>query len=96
MRRFDYDDNDRDDIENFFNESEESILTPEEYKKIAEEEQAIQHAQIGMVHRELNRKLLSRSIAMCEKSFWWKFLSLEAQLERVEETYKKLRKLEDE
>lgn len=95
MRRFDYDDNDRDDIDNFFNESE-SILTPEEYKKLAEEEQAIQHAQIGMVHRELNRKLLARSIFMCEKSFWWKFLSLEAQLERVTETYKRLRKLEEE
>jgi len=95
MRRFDYDDNDRDDIDNFFNDPD-SILTPEEYKKIAEEEQAIQHAQIGIVSRDLNRKLLSRAIVMCEKYFLWKFLSLEAQLERVEETYKKLRKLEQE
>jgi len=96
MRRFDYDDNDNDDIDKFFNDPEESILTPEEYKKITEEDQAIQYAQIGMNYRELNRKLLSRSIAMCEKSFWWKFLSLEAQLGRIEEIYKKLRKLEEE
>lgn len=92
MRRFDYDDDDN--IENFFNESE-SILTPEEYKKLVEEERAIQHAQIGMVHRELNRKLLSRVMSMCEKSFWWKFLSLETQLGYIEKAYQKMRKIED-
>jgi len=97
MRRFNYDDNEHnnEDIDNFFNDSE-SLMTPEEYKKIAEEEQAIQNAQINIVHRELNRKILARAISMCEKSFWWKFLNLETQLERISETYKRLRKLEEE
>jgi hypothetical protein len=95
MRRFDYDENDRDDIDNFFNEPD-PILTPEEYKKIAEEDQAIQYAQIGMVHRELNRKLLSRAITMCEKSFFWKFLSLNSQLNHIDLAYKKFKKLEEE
>lgn len=96
MRRFNNEDNDdREDVDNFFNGSED-ILTPEEYKKLAEEEQAIQHAQLAVVYRDLNRRLLARAISMCEKSFWWRFYSLETQLNRVSAVYKSLRKLEEE
>lgn len=96
MRRFNNEDNDdREDVDNFFNE-EESILTPEEYKKIAEEDQAIQQAQLNIVYRDLNRKLLARAISMCEKSFWWRFYPIETQLNQVSTVYKSLRKLEEE
>ena len=97
MRRFNDEDNDdREDVDNFFNGAEDSILTPEEYKKLAEEEQAIQYAQLAVVSRDLNRRLLARAISMCEKSFWWRFYSLETQLNRVSAVYKSLRKLEGE
>jgi Fe2+ or Zn2+ uptake regulation protein len=96
MRRFNNEDSDdREDVDNFFNE-DESILTPEEYKKLAEEDQAIQQAQLNIVYRDLNRKLLARAISMCEKSFLWRFYSLETQLNQVSTVYKTLRKLEEE
>lgn len=96
-RRFnDEEPDDREDVDNFFNDGPEAMLTPEEYKKLAEEEQAIQNQQIAIVHRDLNRKLLARAISMCKQSFWWRFYSTETQLERVSSVYKRLRKLEEE
>lgn len=97
-RRFnDEEPDDREDVDNFFNDGQpESMLTPEEYKKLAEEEQAIQNQQIAIVHRDLNRKLLARAITLCENSFWWRFYSLETRLSQVSTTYKRLKKLEEE
>lgn len=97
-RRFNDDEpDDREDVDNFFNDGQpESMLTPEEYKKLAEEEQAIQNQQIVIVHRDLNRKLLARAVSLCENSFWWRFYTLEAKLSQVSRTYKRLKKLEEE
>lgn len=92
MRRFDYDDND--DGDDFFEEAE-NILNADDYKKLVEEDQAIQRAQIETVNRELNRKLLVRSITFCEKYFLWNFLSLESQLNRIEKAYLSLKKIEE-
>lgn len=96
MRRFDYDDNEeyRDDVDKFF-DSDDDEVTPDEYKAMIAEEQEMQAAQIDLVHRDLNQRLLFRVTRMLEKSFLWRFKSLDARLDMIARTYRKLKKLEE-
>jgi hypothetical protein len=98
MRKFNYDDNEdyREDVDRFFEDSQEQILTPEEYKALVENEQALQEFQLRLAHRDLNHRALRAAIRMCEKSFFWRFLFLDTRLKRIDRAYKKLRKLEEE
>src|SRR5690606_42136085 len=98
MRRFDFDDNEeyREEVDNLFGEMEEgaSCLTPEEYKAIVEEERAMQQIQVGLAQRDMNQRLLARTIKTLEKSFFWRFYSLNTRLQMIERTFRRLRRLE--
>lgn len=99
MRRFNYDDNEeyREDVDKFFGEGgEEQILTPEEYKALVENEQALQEFHLRLAHRDLNHRALRTAIRVCEKSWFWRFYSLDTRLKKIDRAYKKVRKLEEE
>lgn len=98
MRRFDYDDNEeyREDVDNFFGGEEgATFITPEEYKAILQEEREMQQLQIDIVHRELNERLLMRVTKMLEKSFWWRFYSLETRLRMIEKAYRRMKRISE-
>lgn len=97
MRRFDYDDDDdyREDVDNFFDGEEQPDITPEEYRSLIEDEQVIQQLQIEMVSRELNDRLMFKAIKMLEKSFWWRFYSLDTRLKMIEKTFNKMKSISE-
>jgi hypothetical protein len=43
----------------------------------------------------LNQKLIAKSIKVCEKSFFWKFYSLQTQLSMISKVYFQLRDLQE-
>lgn len=96
MRRFNYEENDdyREEVDKFFSD-EAAELTPEQYKAIMEEEQALQQMQIRFVYREFNHRVLRSAVKMCESSFWWRFYSQDTKLRMIERAYKRLKKLEE-
>jgi hypothetical protein len=97
MKRFNFDDEEvfeNDPSEDDGPTGDEQVLTPEEYKALIDEEQEFQRAQIILVNRDLNHRLLGRVIKMLEKSFWWKFYSLKKRLDMIDLTYNRLLSLE--
>lgn len=100
MRRFNYEDNEdyREDVDNFFGSGDENIgdLTPEDYKMMMESESFLEDVQVQIVYRDLNHRILRAAVKVCEKSFWWRFLSIDTRLKHIDATYKQLKKLEEE
>jgi hypothetical protein len=97
MRRFNYDDNEeyRDDVDKFFQNDMDDV-TPEEYKMIMEQEGVFEDLQLQVVNRDLNNRLLRAAVRICEKSFWWRFYSLNTRLNQISIVYKHLKNLEEE
>lgn len=102
MRRFNYEDNEdyREDVDKFFAESMGNQnfgdLTDEEYKMMMENESIFEDMQVQIVYRDLNHRILRAAVRVCEKSFWWRFLSIDTRLKHIDATYKHLKKLEEE
>jgi hypothetical protein len=93
MRRFDFDDEDpdREEVERFLNsDSQEYLITPEEYKGILEEEMVLYEAKFRETSQKLKYKLLLHAIDLSKGSFLWKFYSLNTRLNHIEKIYKKL------
>lgn len=97
MRRFDYDDNEeyREDVDNFFDSGSDEGITPDEYRAIVKQEQEMQAVQLNLAYRDMNSHLLCRAIKMLEKSFWWRFYSLDTRLKMIERTYHRLKRAVD-
>lgn len=94
MRRFDYEDEDNEEIDKFLDpESNEYLITPEEYKQILADELSLYEAQSKGDSNKINHKIFLKSIKFLENSFWWKFCSLNTKLNHVENTYKKFKQL---
>lgn len=89
MRRFDYDDNEdhREGVDNFFDGDEDPEL------RAMIESEAMQ---FQVATRDLGDRFLFRVVRSLEKSFFWRFYSLETRLRMVEEAYRRLAKLRDE
>lgn len=95
MRYYSNDDDDeRENLDDFFEEDFDRLQ--EEYQDILEEEQINRQMEYDFVDRDLNHKTLRVAIRICEKSFWWKFLSIKTKLNIIQETYSSLRYLEEE
>jgi hypothetical protein len=90
MKRFDY----YDDEENE-DESNEPPISPQEYKELIAEDQALQQESVELTYLALNQKLIAKSIKVCEKSFFWKFYSLQTQLSMISKVYFQLRDLQE-
>jgi hypothetical protein len=102
MRRFDYDDNNeenREDVDKFFGGEGEggdrNYLTPDEYKAIMQEEMQLQQINLHLIARDLNDRLMFRIVRMLEKSFWWKFYSLNKKLRMIKNAYTELKRLSE-
>jgi len=94
MRRFNYDDDSQEDANNYFDgdnsEAEEMGISPEEYKSLMEEQGRQIEMQADMVHKELNQRLMFKIIKTLEKSFLWRFYSLDTRLKMITQTYQVL------
>ena len=87
MRRFDYDDNEefQDDVNNFFQDNEDFFA----------DEEALQSS-LDFVAQDYNLTIMQTVVEMLEKSFWWKFISLNTRLKMIEKTFRKFKKLQEE
>jgi len=91
MKRFDFYEDEEDDDDDF----EEKSISPQEYKKILAEEQALQQETVELTYLALNQELLSKSIKFCEKSLFWNFYSVETQLKMISKIYMRFRDLQE-
>ena len=85
MRRFDYNDDEDREVNDFFDDNDDDDyegLSPEDEKELYEQ-------QMALVYRDMNDRLLLRATKMLEKSFWWKFYSLDTRLAMIQKTYKR-------
>lgn len=98
MRRFDFDDEDPDseEVEKFLNsDSQDYLITPEEYKSILDEEMVLHEAKLRETVQKLKYKALLCSINLLKNGFLWKFYSLNTRLNQIDKVYKKLSLLLD-
>lgn len=94
MKRYDFEeDDDEDDFDSF--EQDEQSITPQEYKDILEDEQAIQHENIELTYQALNQRLIDRAYKICKNSFWFKFYNLDTQLKKISMVFNKLKDLQE-
>jgi len=92
MRRFDFEDDDpeREEIERFLNsDSQEYLITPEEYRGILEEEMSLYESKFRETNQKLKYKILMRSVSLLKSSFFWKFYSLNTKLIQIEKVFNK-------
>jgi hypothetical protein len=98
MRRFDFDDEDPDneEVDKFLNsDSQDYLITPEEYKNILDEEMGLYEAKFRDTSQKLKYKILLDSIDLLKYGFLWKFYSLNTRLNQIDKVYKKLSLLLD-
>lgn len=96
MRRFEFedDDPDREEVERFLNaDSQEYLVTPEEYRGILEDEMNLYEAKFRDASQKLRYKIMLHSISLLKSSFFWKFYSLNTRLNQIEKVYRKLSQL---
>jgi hypothetical protein len=99
MRRFNYDENEdsREEVDNFFNgDGDLNGNDFGDFDDFIDDDEIMQELQYEILSREANNRLLKTTIRMCEKSFWWRFYSVDKKIEHIEKVYNKLRKLEEE
>lgn len=92
MRRFDFeeDEPDREEIDHFLNsDSQEYLITPEEYKSILEEEMSLHEVKFKGSLMKIRQKVLIYSIGILRRSFFWRFYSLDTKLNQIEKVYNK-------
>ena len=84
----DFDEDDPEDLEDDQNENPDQVVDAQLI--------ALQVEQNFLLEQEINEKLLVDSINICSSSFFWRFTSQKKKLERIQETYKSLRKMLEE
>lgn len=99
MRRFNYDENEdnREEVDNFFNE--DGDLNDNDFNDFDDfdiDDEIMQELHYEILNREANNRLLKTTLRLCEKSFWWRFYSVDQKIEYIEKVYAKLKKLEEE
>lgn len=93
MKRYDFDEDDDEEFESY--DDDNKPITPQEYKDLLEDEQAIQHQNIELTYQALNQKLIEKAYKICKNSFWFKFYTLDTQLEKISIVFNKLRDLQE-
>ena len=59
------------------------------------DEEALQSS-LDFVAQDYNLTIMQTVVEMLEKSFWWKFISLNTRLKMIEKTFRKFKKLQEE
>lgn len=89
MREYNYDDEDKNDIDKFWqdgdDDDDDGMEGPDEYE--IEKSDILRAMELDFLERELDLKVLKLSIKLLEKSFWWRFCKFETKLKRIAKTY---------
>jgi hypothetical protein len=91
MREYNYDDEDKNDIDKFWHGDDNDDDEMEEYE--LSKSDIISAMEIDLMEKEVDLKILKSSLKMLEKSFWWRFCSFETKLKRIAKTYLIFKKL---
>jgi hypothetical protein len=96
MKRFD-DDNEEfgEDVDRFFERDEEKYISEEEYEELVRQANELQNVQLELVELDINQRMLADCIAMCEKSWFWRFKPMKARLKEIGIAYRYFQKLTD-
>ncbi len=96
MKRFNYDENDDFQDENFYEEENEDddvvYISQQEYDAI-ERQDALDLMQLELVELDLNQRLLFKTIKMLEKSWIWRFRKTNTKLKMISEAYAMMQQL---
>jgi hypothetical protein len=99
MKRFNYDENDdfQDDnyLDNEYNDDDDDdvvYISQQEYEAMQHHD-AIDFMQIELVETDLNQRLLFKAIKMLEKSWFWQFRSEETKLKLISQAYSIMKNL---
>lgn len=95
MNRFEYDDEDEGDDEESFGDDQPQPISHNDYKDLIEGDQAIQQETVALGYLELDQKLLSKAIKICEGSMFWNFYSMQTRLSMISKAYTRLKKMID-
>ncbi len=108
MRRFNYDDSDdKDEVDKFHSfddgdDDDDDDDDDEVYMSESEFEEMLQHnrnqealalMEMELVAAEMDQKLLSQAIRMCEKQWFWSFKSWPTRIKQVAKTYLALERI---
>lgn len=91
MRRFNYDDGSedfKDEVDNFFPD-----FGGEEEAEYMGRDDIINMLHIDLAEYDLNQKVLTAAIRLCEKTLFWRFRSIKTKLRMLDFIYKNLLEL---
>ena len=95
MKRFEYDDDDFND-EDFPNiEGGDEAELNAEYLAILEKREIIEAIKLQIIQKEVNFAILVKTIRYLEKTWFWRFKSLQTKLNLIVETYQTFKALTD-
>lgn len=58
-----------------------------DYKNLLNQQNALEGFHLHLLEKKVSDKILSRSIRICEKTFFWKFYSINSKLAAVNKVY---------
>jgi len=101
MPRWNYDDDEQENVDRFFGDMEdeeeevEQYISEEEYEELVARASHAQEVQLELVEQEMNQRLLADAVALAKKSWRWYFMSHKSRLKEVARTFRFFQKLTD-
>lgn len=95
MKRFNYEDDDfkDEDFPNIDGDSEEELNA--EYLQILDKRELIEAIKLQIIQKEVNLAVLNKTVRYLEKTWFWRFKSLQTKLNLIVETYQTFKALVD-
>lgn len=59
----------------------------DDYKNLLNQQNALEGFHLHLLEKNISEKILSRSIRVCEKAFFWKFYSINSKLSAISRVY---------
>lgn len=60
---------------------------PEDYKHLLNQQNALEGFHLHLLEKKIADKILSRSIKVCENTFFWKFYSFDRKINAIVKVY---------
>lgn len=70
--------NEEDDFDEFYEN---------DYRDLLNQQNALEGFHLHLMEKNISEKVLSRSIKVCENSFFWKFYSINSKLSAINKVY---------
>lgn len=61
-----------------------------DYKNLLNQQNALEGFHLHLLEKKISDRVLNRSIRVCEKSFFWKFYSINSKLTKISKVYENL------